>query len=115
MCSARPLASSSRWPCTRVVASPKPGTTLAAAVLSHDWRPSRVRDQDDWIVHSLRREAEALIVPDLPAFLAGKLQPRDNDERLAMLADCQFKGLWLTGARLFVQTHSRPIPASSRT
>ena len=37
--------------------------TLAAAVLSHDWSPDQVRDQDGWIVHILRREAERLILP----------------------------------------------------
>lgn len=35
-----------------------------AAVASHDWEPSRVLDQNDWIYHSLRREAEAMISPD---------------------------------------------------
>ena len=49
--------------------------TLAAAVASHDWRPELVRDQDDWIYHVLRREAEALILPNLPAFLAGRTNP----------------------------------------
>jgi eukaryotic-like serine/threonine-protein kinase len=38
--------------------------TFAAAAASHDWSASRVRDQDDWIYHVLRREAEAMIVPD---------------------------------------------------
>jgi eukaryotic-like serine/threonine-protein kinase len=36
---------------------------LAAAVASHDWSPSAVRDQDGWIYHSFRREAEAMIRP----------------------------------------------------
>jgi serine/threonine-protein kinase len=45
--------------------------TLAAAVAGHDWRASEVHDQDDWICHALRREAERLIDPDLPAFLRG--------------------------------------------
>ena len=39
---------------------------LADAVRSHDWRPERVRDHDDWIRHVLRREAEGLILPDQP-------------------------------------------------
>lgn len=37
--------------------------TLAAAIASHDWSPANVRDQDGWIYHSLRREAEAMIPP----------------------------------------------------
>ena len=49
-----------------------------------------MRDQDGWICHVLRREAEAMILPDLPAFLGGNYQPRDNDERLALLGVCQF-------------------------
>ena len=40
---------------------------LAAAAASHDWSPSAVRDQDGWIYHSLRREAEAMIPADPPA------------------------------------------------
>jgi hypothetical protein len=38
----------------------------------------------------LRREAEAMILPNLPAFLDGKYRPQDNDERLALLGGCQF-------------------------
>jgi serine/threonine-protein kinase len=64
--------------------------TLAEAVLSPDWRVSHARDQDDWLDHVLRREAESLILPNLPAFLEGTYQPRDNDERLALLGVCQF-------------------------
>ncbi|MDB5352407.1 MAG: tetratricopeptide repeat protein [Planctomycetota bacterium] len=64
--------------------------TLAEAILAHDWRAGRARDQDGWIYHSLRREAEALILADLPAFLEGTHRPRDNHERLAMLGACQF-------------------------
>ncbi len=64
---------------------------LAGAVLSYDWRASRAGSHDPWIIHILRREAEALILPDLPAFLEGNYQPRDNDERLALLGVCQFQ------------------------
>src|SRR5262249_29875253 len=49
---------------------------LAAAVLDSDWR-AQVGNPQDWISHVLRREAESLIVPNLPAFLAGEYQPRD--------------------------------------
>jgi serine/threonine-protein kinase len=60
--------------------------TLAAAVLNYDWRTRQAPDLDGWICHVLRREAEGLILPNLPDFLQGKYQPRDNDERLALLA-----------------------------
>ena len=49
----------------------------------------------------LRREAEGLILPDLPAFLRGDHRPRDNDERLALVAACQSRGLHLAAARLY--------------
>jgi serine/threonine-protein kinase len=75
--------------------------TLAAAVASHDWRADQVRDQDDWIYHVLRREAEALILPNLPAFLTGTYEPRDNDERLALLGVCQFTNRTNALARLY--------------
>jgi serine/threonine-protein kinase len=40
--------------------------TLAAAVRDHDWRANQVRDQDGWIYHVLRREAERMILPNQP-------------------------------------------------
>jgi serine/threonine-protein kinase len=64
--------------------------TLASAVLSHDWSANQVRDIHGCILHALRREAESIILPNLPAFLDGKYQPWDNDERLALLGACQF-------------------------
>ena len=38
--------------------------TLAEAVASYDWGPSNLGDQDGWIIHSLRREAETLIATE---------------------------------------------------
>jgi serine/threonine-protein kinase len=75
--------------------------TLAAAVLAYDWSAGRADNRDAWICHVLRREAEAMILPDLPAFLGGTYQPRDNDERLALLGVCQFQGLGRAAARLY--------------
>ena len=34
--------------------------TLAAAILSYDWKATQARDHDAWICHVLRREAEGL-------------------------------------------------------
>jgi len=48
--------------------------TFALAVSAYDWRPQKAVDHDGWIRHALRREAEHLILPDLPAFLKGDLQ-----------------------------------------
>ena len=75
--------------------------TLAEAVLSFDWSAAKADGCDYWISHILRREAEALILPNLPAFLDGKYQPRDNDERLALVGVCQFKNLRGAEAGLF--------------
>ncbi len=40
---------------------------LAAAVLSYDWSAEKATSREAWIAHILRREAEALIVRNLPA------------------------------------------------
>jgi serine/threonine protein kinase/tetratricopeptide (TPR) repeat protein len=75
--------------------------TLAAAIVSHEWRASEATNQDAWIYHVLRREAQRLILPNLPAFLEGKYQPQDNDERLALVGECQFTNRSAALARLF--------------
>jgi serine/threonine-protein kinase len=53
---------------------------LAAAVASYDWSAEKAGDQDAWMAHVLRREAEALILPGLPAVRDGDEHRRDNDE-----------------------------------
>src|SRR5262249_14939687 len=55
------------------------------------------------ILHSLRREAESLILPNLSAFLDGKYQPQDNDERLALLGACQFSNRTRAMAGLYAE------------
>jgi serine/threonine-protein kinase len=78
--------------------------TLAAAVRAYDWnehQPSRADHPTVWVCHVLRREAEAMILPNLPAFLKGDYQPQDNDERLALLGICRSRGLCGAAARLF--------------
>jgi tetratricopeptide (TPR) repeat protein len=75
--------------------------TLATAVLSFDWRPERADRRDLWMYHVLRREAEAKVLPNLPAFLAGQYRPTDNDERLALLGLCQANGRWADYAALY--------------
>jgi serine/threonine-protein kinase len=74
--------------------------TLAKAILSFDWSLAHADRRDTWICHILRREAESLILPNLPAFLDAHYQPQDNDERLALLGICQFKNRTWTSARL---------------
>jgi serine/threonine-protein kinase len=77
--------------------------TLAAAVLAFHWNVfSQVGlSPNVWNFHVLRREAEGMILPNLPAFLDGKYQPRDNDERLALTGVCQFTNRWRTLAQLY--------------
>jgi serine/threonine-protein kinase len=74
---------------------------LAAAVPAHDWRAQQARDQDGWIFHVLRREAESMILPRMSDFLEGKYQPQDNDERLALLGVCWFTNRTRAIARLY--------------
>jgi serine/threonine-protein kinase len=75
--------------------------TLASAVLSYDWSANQVRDIHGCIAHVLRREAESMILSNLAAFLDGKYQPQDNDERLALLGACQFLNRSRAMARLY--------------
>jgi serine/threonine-protein kinase len=75
--------------------------TLAAAIFAFDWNAAQADSRDVWIVHILRREAEAMILPNLPAFLKGEYEPRDNVERMALLGACQFHGLHGAAARLY--------------
>ncbi|HEV3343222.1 MAG TPA: protein kinase [Pirellulales bacterium] len=98
--------------------------TLAAAMLSDDWRSVKARDSGAWICHVLRREAEGLVLPNLPAFRRGEYQPQDNDERLALLAgqlaSCEFEGLQGAAARLYSEIFAAEprladdVPAGAR-
>ena len=93
--------------------------TLAAGVLTYDWRARQTLDQDGWVSHVLRREAEGLILPNLPAFLDGKYQPQDNDERLALLAaqlaTWEVRGLHGAAGELRPTSGSRSRPGSGRS
>lgn len=51
--------------------------TLAAAIASYDWSESKADNHDAWIAHILRREAEALIVPDMAASSEGRTEATD--------------------------------------
>jgi serine/threonine-protein kinase len=80
---------------------------LAKAVVAFDWSAAQADSRDVWICHILRREAEALILPNLPAFLRGEYQPQDNDERLALVGICQFQGRHHAAARLYADAFAR--------
>ncbi len=75
--------------------------TLAAAMWDSDWDARRADGPSTWVSHVLRREAERLILPNLPAFLRREHEPRDNDERLALSGACQFMELHATRAGLW--------------
>ena len=75
--------------------------TLASAVIDHDWRASSADQREIWIYHVLRREAEAMLFPNLPAFLKGTYQPADQCERLEFIGAAQFDGLTSASARLY--------------
>jgi tetratricopeptide (TPR) repeat protein len=60
--------------------------SFARAVRIFDWDPSHASGPDEWMYHAVRREAERLVVPNLDALLAGRESPRNEDERLALLA-----------------------------
>jgi serine/threonine-protein kinase len=88
--------------------------TFAAAVRDYDWNDTAPAFRADpsvvWVSHILRREAEALILPNLSAFLRGEYRPQDNDERLALLGVCQSEGRFGAAAGLYadafaVDTH----------
>lgn len=59
--------------------------TLAKAISSHDWQISKCKNQDAWIYHLLRREAEALILQNLNDYLDVSSKPNNNDERFSLI------------------------------
>jgi serine/threonine-protein kinase len=81
--------------------------TLAAAVVQFDWSMAQADARDVWICHILRREAEALILPNLSAFLDGSYQPADNTEQLALVGTCQSLGRNYAAARFFADAIAR--------
>ncbi len=77
--------------------------SLSAAVGAYNWMESQADHTTAWVSRVLRREAEEMILPDLPAFLRGEHQPRDNDERLALVGVCQYQGRYRAAARLYAE------------
>jgi serine/threonine-protein kinase len=89
-------------------------TTLAAAVGAYNWMESQADHSTAWVSHVLRREAEAMILPNLPAFLRGEYQPQDNDERLALVGACQFQGRYQAAARLYAEAFAADADLADR-
>jgi serine/threonine-protein kinase len=74
---------------------------LADVTRKYDWRPVAAFSVDDWLHHVLRREAEALMVPNLAGFLWGEFRPRDNRERWELIARCLFRTRYAAVAGLY--------------
>src|SRR5688500_16237546 len=74
---------------------------LARAAMVFDWAPAEATHAEPWIYHARRREPEGMILPDLPAFLAGTYRPTDNVERLCLLGVCQSRDLHVSAGRLY--------------
>jgi serine/threonine-protein kinase len=78
----------------------------AEAILSHTllaggrWEDARANHHEAWIHRVLCREAEAVILPNLPALLDGKYEPTDNRERLALVPSCAVRGRYAAAVRL---------------
>ena len=77
--------------------------TLAAAVVQFDWSMAQADYRDVWICHILRREAEALIVPNQAALLEGSYQSTDNVNRLVLVGICQAEGRNYAAARILAE------------
>ena len=71
--------------------------TLAAAILAFDWRADHADIRDAWICHMLRREAEAMILPNLPAF------SRESTSRGQRRADRATSSTVSSGSQLVLQ------------
>jgi tetratricopeptide (TPR) repeat protein len=81
--------------------------TFTAATLDYDWAEARADGHDAWIRHVLRREADALIVPELPAFLKGTYTPDDEAEWEALGAACWARELLVTAVRRFAEAFAK--------
>jgi eukaryotic-like serine/threonine-protein kinase len=75
--------------------------TLVSAIVDHDWRAASANELKIWMLHALRSEAEAMVFPNLLAFLAGTYQPADQSDQLAFVGAGEFNGLTCATARLF--------------
>ena len=73
------------------------------AVLIFDWDPSQAGGPDAWMYHVVRREAERLVTPNLDALLARRESPRDQDERLVLLAVCESTQRCAMAAALYAE------------
>ncbi|HEX6885650.1 MAG TPA: serine/threonine-protein kinase [Planctomycetota bacterium] len=88
--------------------------SLALAALGFDWSPDAARDHDAWIRHVLRREAEELVLPELPELLAGRGEPRDDVTRAALIASCLSTSRYTAASRLYAILLGEPSALADR-
>jgi serine/threonine-protein kinase len=72
--------------------------TLADTLRTYNWQSAA--DERLWVSQVLRREAEALILPDVLPLRRRVAQPHGNDERLTLVEICYSNGLYRTAAQL---------------
>src|SRR5262249_6361524 len=75
--------------------------TLVSAVQAYDWTDMRSDPPTIWVSPVLRREVEALILPNLAAFLDGDYRPQDPDERADLLLVCRLTDRSVALARVY--------------
>ncbi|MHC5537455.1 hypothetical protein ACYOEI_04390, partial [Singulisphaera rosea] len=75
--------------------------TFADAVLSTDWRMNQAIDRENWIAHILRREAEAMLLPNFNDFGTGRYQPRSLKEKVGSLGVCQSEGRYANASSIY--------------
>jgi serine/threonine-protein kinase len=92
--------------------APAARKALTSAVAGYDWRSASTTDQDGFIYHVLRREAERMILPAVSAFQDGKYQPKDNDERLTFIGISQSMERHATVARLYAAAEADAPPGA---
>jgi hypothetical protein len=88
--------------------------SLATAALSFDWNPAAAVSADSWMLHVLRREAEALIRPELADLLAGRGEPADDETRAAMAAALVAASRDAEAARLYEEIFREPSDDTDR-
>jgi serine/threonine-protein kinase len=74
--------------------------SFATAVQNYNWKPTSAGHTTVWVSHVVRREAEAMLLPNLPAFLKGEYKPTENQERLSFLGICESQGRYAAVAQL---------------
>ncbi len=73
---------------------------LGAAAARTDNRHAAASSRELWISGILRREAESKLLPHLDAFVRGEYWPSTRDERLALIATSEDRGMPFARARL---------------